>query len=216
WISKLPSARSSPNSLVRSTTITTTLADAKSHCACCSRTAPVCPLTKSFSCAPRSGKTFCKRYSPRRSPLPPVRAPNTATLALSFSALSSNASPTNRSPRSANAKSSDRSAGRKRQHPRWRRTTRRSVLDRRRSSYLRPRHAQRRTPHLALHNYRTIFATRIRARGYFTRAGLGHAVFAIALAIRKILLARFLRAPRLHWHIAVDRPRPPTLSNFAN
>ena len=44
--------------------------------------------------------------------------------------------------------------------------------------------------------------------------GLGHALDTIA--IRKILFFPFFRTPRLHRHIPVDRPGPPTFYNFAD
>src|SRR5205807_2514610 len=75
-------------------------------------------------------------------------------------------------------------------------------------------HAQRRTPDPKLLDHRTLFAPRIRYRRHFSSAWLGHALS--ALAIRKILLGSFLRTPRLHRHVPVDRPGAPTFDKLAH
>ncbi len=92
--------------------------------------------------------------------------------------------------------------------------TRRPLLHRPRRSQIRPRHAQRRTPHPPPRNRLPLHPPRIRAPRHIPRPGLGHSLHPVA--IRKIFFANLLRPPRLHRHLSLDRPHPPTLDHPAN
>src|SRR5208337_1946730 len=90
----------------------------------------------------------------------------------------------------------------------------RIVFDCRRPWYFRPSHAGWRVPSGPAGNPVAVHASSKFSAGHVWRPGMGYAV--LAFAVWKASFGQFVRPPRLHRNLVVDRPRTPAFAKLVD